>query len=202
MEIHIISGNRREGYERQFEQLAGCQHMFDVLHLRDKSLSKEDMFLWASQALEMGIHPKKIMINHFPDVADSLHVKGVQLGYGSSSILEVKENFPSLLVGTSVHSYTEAKMKERLKADFLILGHIFETPSHPNIPPIGISTLKKVKETVSIPVIAIGGVTVKTLPMLLKAEVDGVAIRSTVWKAKHIEKVLAMLHEKGDDMYV
>ena len=63
------------------------------------------------------------------------------------------------LVGRSVHSLEAAQQAESEGADFVIFGPVWESSSHPGLPPAGIAALARIALAVKIPVLAIGGVT-------------------------------------------
>ncbi|WP_218240613.1 thiamine phosphate synthase, partial [Pseudomonas sp. 2822-17] len=58
---------------------------------------------------------------------------GVQLGYNSHSVSEVKANFSHLKIGKSIHSPEEAMQAEKEGADFVLYGHVFHTNSKPGL---------------------------------------------------------------------
>lgn len=83
-----------------------------------------------------------------------------------------------LVLGVSIHSAEEAIEAERLGADYLIAGNVFETECKPGLKGRGIDFIKKVCESVNIPVIAIGGITPDNLNELINTKVFGVAVMS------------------------
>lgn len=83
-----------------------------------------------------------------------------------------------LVLGVSVHSSDEAIEAEKLGANYIIAGHIFETECKPGLKARGIEFIQKVCESVKIPVIAIGGITPNNLNEVLNTKVFGVAVMS------------------------
>lgn len=83
-----------------------------------------------------------------------------------------------LVLGVSIHSAEEAIEAEKLGADYLIAGNVFETECKPGLKGRGIDFIKKVCESVNIPVIAIGGITPDNLNELINTKVFGVAVMS------------------------
>jgi Thiamine monophosphate synthase len=83
-----------------------------------------------------------------------------------------------LVLGVSVHSSDEAIEAEKLGANYIIAGHIFETECKPGLKARGIEFIQKVCKSVRIPVIAIGGITPNNLNEVLNTEVFGVAVMS------------------------
>lgn len=91
---------------------------------------------------------------------------------------EKEYNHKKLVLGASVHSTNEAIEAERLGADYIIAGHVFETGCKQGIKGRGIEFIQKVCENVKIPVIAIGGIAPNNLNEVLNTKVGGVAVMS------------------------
>jgi Thiamine monophosphate synthase len=89
-----------------------------------------------------------------------------------------EHNLKKLVLGVSVHSDEEAVEAEKLGADYLIAGNIFETECKPELKGRGLDFIEKVCESVSIPVIAIGGITPNNLNELLNTKIFGAAVMS------------------------
>ena len=87
------------------------------------------------------------------------------------------------LVGKSVHSVSSAEQAEKQGADYLIAGTIFASASHPNLEPSGLEFLREVCAAVSIPVLAIGGVTSENTADCIAAGAAGVAVLSAIMRA-------------------
>jgi thiamine-phosphate pyrophosphorylase len=83
-------------------------------------------------------------------------------------------------LSVSVHSVEEARRAEALGAQFLIAGHIFATGCKPILPPRGLAFLRKLCETVHIPVFAIGGISENNMEACLAAGAAGVC-RMSYW---------------------
>jgi thiamine-phosphate diphosphorylase len=90
---------------------------------------------------------------------------------------------PGGLVGRSVHSVDTAREAAVQGADYLVAGTIFASPSHPDRPPAGLGFLRDVCAAVSLPVLAIGGVTPQNLKLCLEVGAAGVAVLSPIMRA-------------------
>ena len=69
---------------------------------------------------------------------------------------------PAILIGRSVHSVAAAREAECHGADYLLVGTIYASASHPDIPPAGPGLVEEVRKSVSIPIVGIGGITAET----------------------------------------
>lgn len=88
------------------------------------------------------------------------------------------------LIGKSVHSVLAAQRAESDGADYVVAGTIFASPSHPDIAPTGLDFLRQVCQAVSVPVLAIGGVTPENAMECIKAGAAGVAVLSALMRAE------------------
>ncbi len=120
-----------------------------------------------------------------------------RLGIGS-----VQVPFPVLLehrnlcrefqeVAVSVHGIEEAVEAQARGATYLIAGHIFETGCKPGLPARGLSFLRAVCESVSIPVLAIGGIRLDRLPAVREAGAKGVCLMSELMTCDRPQERLA-----------
>lgn len=79
------------------------------------------------------------------------------------------------LIGVSAHCLTELQLAPRLHADFAVLGHVLETPSHPTETPLGWDSFAQLADAVALPVYALGGQNSTTLSTALNHGAQGIA---------------------------
>ena len=91
------------------------------------------------------------------------------------------------LIGKSVHSLSAAIRAEQDGADYIIVGTIYASPSHPDVPPLGLDFLRSVCEAVAIPTVAIGGVTPERVSECVDVGAAGVAVLSPLMRASDPE---------------
>jgi len=104
--------------------------------------------------------------------ADGLHLKAQSLPV---EIVRKYWKAPRIL-GKSVHNVEDGIRFAKDGYDYLILGPIFSTPSKDDIiEPLGVEALKQLKEEVSVPVLAIGGVNKDNAKSVIEAGADGIA---------------------------
>lgn len=122
------------------------------------------------------------------DVALATNADGVQLGPEDMPISLAREIAPNLIIGASVYSLEEALQAEKEGADYLGAGSVFLTPTKAGVRVIGVEGLRKIVESVKIPVVAIGGINHKNARDVLKTGVDGIAIISAIMGAEDVKK--------------
>jgi thiazole tautomerase (transcriptional regulator TenI) len=121
-----------------------------------------------------------LVVNDRVDVALAAHAGGVQIGARSFQATDVRRIAPGLRVGESVHDVDSGA---RTRADWIIAGHVFATPSHEAVEPRGLEFVRAMAQRAPAPVIAVGGVRVEDVEALRSAGAYGVAVIRGVWHA-------------------
>jgi len=122
------------------------------------------------------------------DVALATNADGVQLGPEDMPISLARDIAPNLVIGASVYSLEEALHAEKEGADYLGAGSVFPTSTKKDVRVIGIEGLRRIVESVKIPVVAIGGINHENVKEVLKTGVDGVAVISAIMGAENVKK--------------
>lgn len=129
-----------------------------------------------------------LVINDRVDVALAAGADGVQLGHRSMSIASARQAAGDRLwIGRSVHSVAEAVAAEREGADYLLLGTLYATRSHPEVKPAGLALVRETRAAVRLPVIGIGGITTANASAVMAAGADGVAVIGAIQSAADVE---------------
>lgn len=139
-----------------------------------------------------------LIVNDRVDIALAIQADGIHLGQEDMPISEAKKIIPGrMIVGVSVTNLAEAVKAEREGANYLGAGPIFSTLSKKDaVQPIGIDVLRSIRAIVSIPIVAIGGITFGNIDEVLKAGADGVAVISAVANAPDMREATRLLRQK------
>jgi thiazole tautomerase (transcriptional regulator TenI) len=182
-ELHVISnGKQKPGH---FARIARSIHPYvDTIHIREKLKTAKEIADLIRLLTDKGVPLSKIIVNDRIDVAYVTKAKGVQLAHHSLSVDMVKKAFPSLRIGCSIHSTSEAQLAQEQGADYVIFGHVFPTKSKLGKTPKGIEQLELISTEVNIPVIAIGGIHPNHVSQVINAGAKGIAVMSGVLEAK------------------
>ncbi len=154
-----------------------------VLHLRGPHATGRRLVELAGALREpAAAFGAKLLVNDRVDVALCLGLDGAHLGRRSLPPDEARGLLgPDRLVGASVHGVKEAVEAARGGADFLYVGALWATPSHPDETPAGAQLIRDVAAAVSVPLVGIGGVTPERVPAILEAGGHGAAVISGIW---------------------
>jgi thiamine-phosphate diphosphorylase len=153
-----------------------------ALHLRGPGTAGGRLFHLARKLAEEG---GSLVINDRVDVALAVGLDQVHLGRRSLPAGVVRSMLGAdASVGVSTHDVSEVSTAAREGADWLFVGTIYPTPSHPDAEGRGpLALVEAVAAARGIPGFAIGGVTPGRVPELLAAGAYGVAVVRGVWAA-------------------
>ncbi|MGG3758471.1 thiazole tautomerase TenI [Bacillus anthracis] len=178
-ELHVIS-NGNMSFEELVNVAMQIESEIDYLHIREREKSTKELYEGVESLLKKSFPPSKLVINDRIDIAILLNIPRVQLGYRSTDVRSVKEKFSYLHVGYSVHSLEEAVEAFKSGADSLVYGHVFPTECKKGVPARGLEEISDIARSLSIPIIAIGGITPENTKDILASELSGIAVMSGI----------------------
>lgn len=154
-----------------------------IVQYREKCSDTAEMVCVATQVHKItkaaGI---PLIINDWIDVALAVDAEGVHVGQEDMSSSVVRKIIGARkLLGVSVKTVSEASSAVKDGANYLGVGDIFGTTSKDNAgEPIGLEMLKKIAESVSIPIVGIGGITKINAGSVIESGADGIAVISAI----------------------
>lgn len=151
-----------------------------ALHARGRALTGREHHELAH--CFAAVRDARLFVNDRLDIALATDAVGVQLGAFDLAAADARRLHPAWLIGRSVHSVTEAAAAQSTGADYLLLGPVFATASHPGAPPLGLDVVREVAR-LSLPVVAIGGITPERVGAVRAAGAWGVAAIRALWDA-------------------
>jgi thiamine-phosphate pyrophosphorylase len=143
----------------------------------------------------------RILVNDRLDVALAAGAAGIHLGEMSLPAAAVanwrrSSGRTEFQIGVSCHSLESARAAERDGADYIFFGPVFATPSKAAFgPPQGIDLLREVCESVGIPVLAIGGVTIENARSCVAARAAGIAAIRLFQQQENLAEQIARVRE-------
>ena len=179
--------DRKRCLGRDLEEVVeqAVAHGAGMVQLREKDLSARDLFDLGVRVRNAIAGRAKLVVNDRVDVALALCADGVQLPEDGMPVAEARRIVgPDMLIGRSVHSVSGAVEAQSDGADFLIAGTIFRSHSHPDGAAQGTNFLRSLCREVSLPVLAIGGVTSQNVHDVMEAGCSGAAVISAISEAE------------------
>jgi len=151
-----------------------------AFHARGRELTGREHFDLAVRLSDS--QTVRLFVNDRLDVALAVPTAGVQLGHGSLPVSSARALNPLWWIGKSVHDLAEADAARAEGADYLVVGPVFATATHPGRSPLGLAKLQQIAAAAGeIPVIAIGGITADRVREVRSSGAYGVAAIRAFW---------------------
>ena len=160
------------------------------VQLREKQLDKAH-FMEEAKDLQVLCREYNVpfIINDNVDIALAMDADGVHVGQSDMEAGDVRAKLgPDKIIGVSAQTVEQAILAEKHGADYLGVGAVFPTGSKDDATEVPHKTLKAICEAVSIPVIAIGGITQENVSTLAGSGICGIAVISAIYAQPDIRK--------------
>lgn len=153
-----------------------------LVQLREKDITTFDFYKVALKVKEVtSSYGVPLIINDRIDIALAVDAEGIHVGQSDMPCEIVRKIVGNdKIVGVSTSTIEEAKKAEKDGADYIGVGAVFPTSSKDDAKSVSIELLKVIKESVGIPVVAIGGISSKNVALLKPANIEGVAVISDI----------------------
>lgn len=203
LELYAVTDRHWLGNQTLLEQV---QEALDggatCIQLREKQLDEENFL---KEAIEIQKLCKQyqvpFIVNDNVDIAKTMHADGIHVGQSDMEALDVrKELGKDVILGVSAQTVEQAKKAEAHGADYLGVGAVFPTGSKDDADDVSHETLKAICEAVSIPVIAIGGITQDNVKELAGSGIVGIAVISAIFAQKDITQATKDLKQATEQM--
>ena len=192
--LHVIAGDgiiSAADYRERIGPVLRVGGRLIAVHLRARTVHAARLFevaCWLAQSARAT--GSLAVVNDRLDVALAAGARGIHLREDSLAPEDVRQvagrvaaGARALRVGRSIHDARQAAMYTPDLLDYLVLGTVYATPSHPGREPLGLSALVETVRLASVPVLAIGGIVPATLPNVLAQGAHGAVVHSGVWAA-------------------
>jgi len=167
------------------------------LQVRLKDASAREMLDFATLVLgvarPLGI---PVVVNDRVDVALAAGADGVHVGEEDLPVVWARRLAgPAMVVGASAASVEAARQAQADGADYVGVGPVFRSPTKPNVEPIAPDLIPAIRREISLPIVAIGGITIHNLHVPIRQGADGIAIISALRQCLTPGEVASRLKE-------
>jgi thiamine-phosphate diphosphorylase len=156
----------------------------NLVQLREKDLPAAEFLALAEKLRAVTQGRALFLVNDRLDVALACAADGVHLPERGLPVAAARglggEEF---VIGRSVHGVAEAVRAQEEGADYVQVGTIFTSRSHPGQAPAGLGLLEAVAEAVNIPILAVGGIRAANVSEAMAAGASGIAVISAILTA-------------------
>ena len=161
-----------------------------IIQLRAKEMTPNELFQFATEVRNHTQSSRCLLIvNDRVDIALASQADGVHLGQEDLPLRVARKLMGDKIVGISTHDLTQAVEAERDGADYIGFGPIFGTATkNTGYSARGLAMLKEIRQAVSLPIVAIGGINENNVAQVWQAGADSAAIISDIMGARDIEK--------------
>lgn len=203
LELYAVTDRHWLGNQTLLEQV---QEALDggatCIQLREKQLDEENFL---KEAIEIQKLCKEyhvpFIVNDNVEIAKDMHADGIHVGQSDMEALDVRKALGNdVILGVSAQTVEQAKKAEAHGADYLGVGAVFPTGSKDDAEDVSYETLKAICEAVSIPVIAIGGITQDNVKELAGSGIVGIAVISAIFAQQHITQATKDLKQATEQM--
>ena len=161
-----------------------------AIQLRDKAMSKAELLPIAYQLRNLcAEHNVLFIINDYLDVALEADADGLHVGQDDLPVKVARKLLPmGKILGCSATTVKQAVTAQSEGADYVAVGSMYPTPSKETAKVVGLERLRQVRQAISLPLVAIGGITKDNASEVIAAGADAVAVISAVLGAESPEK--------------
>ena len=170
-----------------------------IIQLREKNLDEESFIAEAMEIRDLcHRYNVPLIINDNLDVALKSGADGVHVGIEDMPVADVRSRVPEdFIIGATCKTVEQAKTAEAAGADYMGVGAIFPSPTKVNAIRITNNQLREIVSAVSIPAVAIGGISRENVLEITGSKVSGIAVVSAIFGTSDIEAATAELKEKA-----
>lgn len=159
-----------------------------ILQLRNKISASDEFYADALEIKEVTQHFNiPLIINDRLDIALAAKADGVHLGQDDLPFAEARKLLgKQMILGVSVHNFNEFEIALKGKPDYWGVGTIYPSLSKTELQSASIKIVEQLRPKTTLPLIAIGGITVENLEPVIQAGADGVAVISDLFGRQNV----------------
>lgn len=190
MSLYLVTARYNEDkgeFLRKIEE--ACANGVTMVQLREKEITTRAYYELAKQVkIVTDRYQIPLIINDRMDVCLAVDAAGVHIGDDELPTDVTRQLIGDRILGVSVKTLAQAQEKQKLGADYLGVGAIFPTITKKVTQTTSLETLEEITRGVSIPVVAIGGITEERISTFDHSGIYGVAVVSEIMQAKDVGK--------------
>jgi len=138
-----------------------------------------------------------LIANDHVDLALAARADGVHLGQLDLPVAAVRKIVPpGFIIGCSTNNAGEARQAEEDGADYVAVGRVFPSTTKATTRDASPETVRQVKAAVSLPIVAIGGISAENVDQVIVAGADAAAVISAVCEAEDVEQEALVISKR------
>lgn len=170
----------------------------NTIQLRDKAHSKKELLPIAQQLRNLcAEHDVLFIMNDYLDLAMAVDADGLHLGQDDLPLRVARQLLPmDKILGGSARTIEQATTAQSEGADYIAVGSMFPTTSKETAVVVGLERLRRIRQAVPLPMVAIGGINQENVAQVLAAGADSVAVINAVLGAEDVEEASRQIADK------
>jgi thiamine-phosphate pyrophosphorylase len=198
--LYLVCGAAPDGSELSDLLHAAVAGGVDIVQLREKLLADDELLAIAHAAGALTRQLGTLLIvNDRPWVAEKAGADGVHVGQDDLPVAEVREIVgPEMLIGLSTHSPEQIDAVDANLIDYIGVGPIYETPTKPGRPAVGLELIRYAAAHARVPFFAIGGLDLGNLAHALDAGAGRVCVLRAIATAEDPRRAARELRDALD----
>ncbi len=201
--LYAITDRSWTGEQTLLQQLEqALQGGVSMVQLREKGLEEDAFVAQAVQVRQLcRRYGVPLIVNDNVDVALKSGADGVHVGAQDAPVEAVRRRAGSgFLIGATAKTVAQAQAAQRAGADYLGVGAVFPSPTKRDALRISVEQLRTICASVSIPVVAIGGISRENIGQLAGSGAAGVAVISALFSAGDIRAAARALRRGAEEI--
>lgn len=184
--VYLVT-DRRDKTDEEFLNIIGeaIKGGTTIVQLREKTASTKEFYDLALRVKEItSRYGVPLLINDRIDIALAVDSEGVHIGQDDMPADIAREIIgEDKILGISASTVEEAKKAEKDSADYIGSGAVFPTATKDDADSVSKDELKEIVDSIDIPIVAIGGITVENASTLKDSGIDGFSVVSAIMSA-------------------
>ena len=198
--IYAVTDRAWTGKQSLDEQVEeALQGGVTLVQLREKRLSKEQLIEEARRITALcHRYGVPLIVNDDYEAALAAGADGVHVGIEDAPVVAIRARAgKNFIIGATAKTVEQAQRAEREGADYLGVGAVFPSPTKQSAIRITNGQLREICASVTIPAVAIGGITQKNVASLKGSDMAGIAVVSAIFGADNILAATRLLRERA-----
>lgn len=179
--VYAITNLAESGEEQFLSQLEGAlKRGLRLIQIREKQLARDALYRFAEKVIKLAQpYQARVLLNGNVGLARELGADGVHLT--STQLMALHAKPEELLCAASCHNEAELMQAQKRNLDFVVLGPVLPTQSHPGMETMGWERFAQLALNLPLPVYALGGLQPQDLNRAWQAGAHGIAMQRGVW---------------------
>jgi thiamine-phosphate diphosphorylase len=137
------------------------------------------------------------IVNDYLDIALAVDADGLHVGQDDLPVKLARRLLPiDKILGCSARTVDEATVAQSEGADYIAVGAMYSTPSKEEAEMVGPERLRQIRQAVTLPLVAIGGINKENVGEVVAAGADAVAVISAVLGAEDVREASRLMVER------